>query len=76
MEKTVVKAEQLQLQHNGSKPATTELIAVDDPDALKCPKCLNLLKPPVFQVQHSIYLLQVYIFWRHQTVNSRVDYKN
>ncbi|XP_047057778.1 jacalin-related lectin 3-like [Lolium rigidum] len=53
MEKTAAKAfvevEQKQLPHGGKKTAAAEVIIVDDPEAVSCPKCLHPLKPPVFQ---------------------------
>jgi hypothetical protein len=47
--KTIVKADP-QRHLCVSTSATAELIAVDNPEAFSCPKCLQRLKPPVFQV--------------------------
>jgi hypothetical protein len=49
--KAIVEAELQMLHHGGSKSVAWEVITVDDPDALSCPKCLHPLKPPVYQVQ-------------------------
>ncbi|XP_051222744.1 horcolin-like [Lolium perenne] len=46
--KTIVKADP-QRHLCVSTSATAELIAVDNPEAFSCPKCLQRLKPPVFQ---------------------------
>jgi hypothetical protein len=55
--KTIVKAKQQLLHHGGSKSAAAEVITVENPEALSCPKCLHPLKPPVFQV------LDMYFKW-------------
>ncbi|KAM0897451.1 hypothetical protein ACQ4PT_022555 [Festuca glaucescens] len=47
--KAIVEAELQMLHHGGSKSVAWEVITVDDPGALSCPKCLHPLKPPVYQ---------------------------